>query len=301
MEVLFLVRNEHFIRSIVIGVLVLLLACAAAFGIALATSSRMIELSGVQGTAALWKELTDKIDDLEEKLQTPGDTPEQPNQSPLFGKKIIYDGDSIAESRDNNGGGYPALIAKLTGGTYQNFAHGGAHLTSAEGRHSVVDNLPNLPADGDLYCFEGGINDFWGNVPLGTCAPADYTGTLDTGTICGAMETIFRYCLEKAPGKPVCFVIVHKVQNTAYGKNANGDTFTDYRNAMVAVCQKYSIPYYDAFMESGLNGWNPVQSDLFLNANVDAKGDGIHPNEEGYKRYYVPQLIALFERIMPIA
>jgi len=226
-------------------------------------------------------------------------------QSPLTGKKIVYDGDSIAESRlsyANNGGGYAKLIADAIGGTYQNFAVGGARLTtkpSDKTYHSVVDNVGNLPTDGDLYCFEGGINDFWTPKNLGTFSKTDFTGTLDTNTICGALETIFRYALTNFVGKPICFVITHKIQSTAYVANGNGDTFEDYRNAMVGICQKYSIPYYDAFSESGLNGWNSVQNNAYLTANTDGTGDGCHPNEEGYKRYYVPQLIALFERIMP--
>ena len=69
---------------------------------------------------------------------------------------------------------------------------------------------------------------------------------------------------------------------------------------MVGICEKYSIPYYDAFSESGLNGWNTVQNNAYLTGNADGTADGIHPNAEGYKRYYVPQLIRLFERIMPV-
>ena len=68
---------------------------------------------------------------------------------------------------------------------------------------------------------------------------------------------------------------------------------------MVSVCEKYSIPYYDAFNESGLNGWNATQNHNFMLFNDKGDHDGCHPNEEGYKRYYVPQLISLFERIMP--
>ena len=197
--------------------------------------------------------------------------------------------------------GYAALIATQTGSTYENCAVGGAHLCSNNETHSVVDNLENLPRDGDLYCFEGGINDYWANTPLGSCSASDYTGKVNTKTVCGAMETIFRYCLENFPGKPVCFVIVHKVQNTAVEKNANGDTFADYRKAMIAVCNKYSIPYYDAFYESGLHGWNQTQSTQFLTGNSAGEGDGIHPNLEGYKRYYVPQLLDLFHKIIPIS
>ena len=228
------------------------------------------------------------------------------SNSPLKGKKIVYDGDSICESRTgnsaNNGGGYAKLISENTGCVYVNQAVSGARLTSAVNGatyHSVVDNLTNLPTDGDLYCFEGGINDYWTPKTLGTFSKTDFTGTLDTNTICGALERIFRYALNTFVGKPICFVITHKIQNTAYRENSNGDTFEDYRNAMVGICEKYSIPYYDAFTNSGLNGWNSIQNTAFLTGNADSTPDGCHPNVEGYKRYYVPQLISLFESIIP--
>ncbi len=217
-------------------------------------------------------------------------------ESVLKGKTIVYDGDSICFG-SSNGGGYAKIIAEQTGGFYINRAHGGASLmTRNDGGHSVVDNISTLPENGDLYCFEGGINDWWSNekAVLGTFDKTDFDGELDTTTVCGALETIFRYALEHFVGKPVCFVITHKIQGTAYAENPNGDTFEDYRNAMVGICNKYSIPYYDAFNESGLNGWNTVQKNNFFD-----EADGIHPNEEGYKRYYVPQLISLFEKIMP--
>lgn len=222
--------------------------------------------------------------------------------SPLHGKKIVYDGDSIAESRTNNGGGYAKLIADLTGGTCINQAQGGAHLCSGvANRHCIADNLANLPANGDLYCFQGGINDYWGNAPLGTYSMSNVSDTVDPTTVCGALETIFRYALNHFPGKPVCFVITHKIQNASYTANTAGNTFQDYRDAMVGICEKYSIPYFDAFSESGLNGWNETQNNLYLTANSTGTADGCHPNEEGYKRYYVPQLMALFSRILPVS
>ena len=52
-------------------------------------------------------------------------------------------------------------------------------------------------------------------------------------------------------------------------------------------------------LESGLNGWNSLQSNAFLTGNANSTADGCHPNTEGYRRYYVPQLISLFERILP--
>ncbi len=240
-------------------------------------------------------------------------------ESSLYGKKIVYDGDSICIGT-YGGGGYAKLIADKVGGSYINQAVGGARLQTQEGSsgnfHSIVDNLTNLPTDGDLYCFEGGINDYWTKGILGTYdyenfgITVDESGVvvgydeldtdLDLTTVCGALEKIFRYALRTFVGKPICFIITHKIQRTAYNANSNGDTFKDYHDAMVGICEKYSIPYYDAFNESGLNGWNLSQNNAFLTGNSKNEPDGCHPNEEGYKRYYVPQLISLFESIMPI-
>ena len=205
----------------------------------------------------------------------------------LRGKKIVYDGDSIfAYSRHAN------PIAQITGSTYENHAVSSAWISATTEKHSVVNNLTNLPVDGDLYCFEGGINDFWNDVPIGTVS-SSYTGALDTATLCGAMESIFRYAQNNFAGKPICFVIVHKISNTATSKNNNGVSFTDFHDAMVKVCEKYSVPYYDAFLHSGLN----VNAEAHKTAYCP---DLVHPNTEGHKRYYVPQLIALFRTIMPM-
>jgi lysophospholipase L1-like esterase len=267
-------------------------------------SNRTVEIFSLQNSLSLVGELSSRVSKIEKtmdivtEIQTDTEA-EITNSGVLEGKKIVYDGDSICLGYNANGG-YPELIAKLTGCTYENYAAGGGRLCSNSQRHSVVDNLENLSKDADLYCFEGGINDYWDNTPIGEFDPDDYSGEYDTETICGALETIFTHCLEGYPGKPVCFVITHKIQKTATSKNANGDTFADYRNAMIGVCQKYSVPYYDAFSESGLNGWNETQNEHFLTGNSQNTADGCHPNEEGYARYYVPQLIDLFQKIMPV-
>lgn len=245
---------------------------------------------------------TEPIDEIDKVIGIPvgtstaKSTPSVTTTSVLEGKKIVYDGDGIAEGRSDNGGSYAKIIADLVSGTYINQAVGDARLTSAGNivaHHSIVDNIINLPTDADLYCFEGGINDYWNNISLGTFSKSNYTDSLDIGTVCGALEYIFRFALNTFVGKPICFVITHKIQSTAYSTNLIGYTFEDYRNAMIDICQKYSIPYYDAFLESGLNGWNAIQNNEYFTSV-----DGIHPNEEGYKRYYVPQLITLFEKII---
>lgn len=239
----------------------------------------------------------------------------------LNGKKIIYDGDSICEAAPRNNGAYSAQISQLTGSTAVNLAVGGGTLASQKERplnqwggkhHSLVDSLDALPKDGDLYCFEGGVNDYWQNFELGSFDPDNYTGDLDVNTVSGALEYIFRYSLNEFLGKPICFVIAHRISEYSNGvRTADLGTkknlanfpydFNACHDRLVEICKKYSIPYYDAYLESGLNGWNELQNNTFLTAGncAPGKGDGCHPNAEAYRRYYVPQLISLFEKIMP--
>lgn len=229
----------------------------------------------------------------------------------LYGKKIAYNGDSIAESRLQdtnayNGGAYAKMIADLTGGTYENRAVSGGILASAPGdsgstpSRCVVSDVTNMTDDADLICFEGGINDYWRDVPLGDYSESDYSSTLDTTTVCGALESIFRQATAKWVGKPIVFVIVHKIKSTVYVANSVGYTFAQAREKMIGICKKYAISYYDAFAESGLNAYNDIQNTTFLTSNSEGTPDGCHPNEAAYKRYYVPQLIALFESMMPM-
>ena len=73
----------------------------------------------------------------------------------------------------------------------------------------------------------------------------------------------------------------------------------DVHDKLVGICKKYAIPYYDAFENSGLNAYDNVQNTNFLTSNSSGTPDGCHPNAEGYKKYYVPQLLALFNSLMP--
>lgn len=234
-------------------------------------------------------------------------------ESNLYNKFISYNGDSICEGRYNgtnaNGGAYPNLISRITGSRAENRAIGGGILASAVGdggqtpERCVVNDIINMSEDADVVCIEGGYNDYARDVPLGTMtAESDLTGTVDTTTICGALESIFRQAKVKWLGKPIVFVIVHKVQNSWYTNNTASTpyNFKDVHDACVQICNKYAIPYYDASLYSGLNGHDAGQSSAFLTANATGTADGTHPNEAGYRRYYVPQLIKLFESVMPV-
>lgn len=221
----------------------------------------------------------------------------------IAGKFICYNGDSIAESRfsgfPSNGGGYPYLIAKQTGGTYENKAVSGGTLSVSSAGHHVCETIANMSDNADLVCLEGGINDYWLHVPLGDYSESDFTGDVDNTTVCGALESIFRQAINKWVGVPIVFVIVHKITTTAWTVNNAGYTFAQEREKLIGICKKYSIPFVDMWAEGGLNAYMSVLDNAYLNGGGSVHPDGCHPDVNGYKKYYVSRLIDMFERVIP--
>lgn len=221
--------------------------------------------------------------------------------SRLSGKRIAYNGDSITESRLNtsavsyNGGAYPKLIADLTNSSYNNFAVGGGTLAYRSGGHRICRDIDNMNGNYDAIVFSGGINDYWQNIPLGTYSESDYTSDVDDTTVCGALESIFRQAINKWCGKPIMFVITHKIYHTVYNNNTAGYSFKDLHDAIVGICDKYSIPYYDCYKDGSLNSYMPIMNTTYMTAGASGQPDYTHPNEEAYKRYYVPQVISMIE------
>lgn len=224
------------------------------------------------------------------------------SSSRLSGLTIAYNGDSITESRTNssatsyNGGAYPKIIADLTDSSYANFSVGGGTLAEiSTSGHQVVNDIVNMNGNYDAIVLSGGINDYWKNVPLGSYTEGDYTSDVNITTICGALESIFRQAINKWCGKPIMFVITHKIGGTAFTQNTAGYTFDDVHEKIVGICHKYSIPYYDAYQDSGLNSYIDIMNTTYMTAGVSGRPDHTHPNEEAYKRYYVPQVISMIE------
>lgn len=222
-----------------------------------------------------------------------------PAVSPLANKFICYNGDSLMEGRSSgamdNGGGAPAIICSLTNSSAENRAKSGASISrTTDGRHNVVADIENMSDNTDLICIEGGVNDFWINVPLGKITAAgDFSGALDETTFIGALESVFRQAIAKWEGKPIVYIIPHKIKDAYARSNAGGTSFASFMNGARAVCEKYGIPYVDGEKVFNLNGQLQLHRDLFFCNN-----DGIHPNADGYRRYWVGPMLSLFESLL---
>lgn len=219
----------------------------------------------------------------------------QSQDSILIGKIIAFDGDSICAGAGKIGG-YGKIIAERNGMTYQNLAVGGGTIrtgtysSSGAARHWISESVLNLREDADYIIVEGGVNDDVTGEFLGEFSPY-YTDDFDSSTFYGAMDTLCKNLYERFPGKKVGFIVVHAV----YGWSAARET--EKYVAVTKVLNKWGIPYLDLNKECPPFGLLPSDSHLVKTytkpLDSDAsKGDGWHPNEEGYKKYYCDKIEA---------
>lgn len=222
--------------------------------------------------------------------------------SPLYGKKASYNGDSICNGAgilDESGAlvGRVKSYAWLIGDDYcmtvENLAVSGGTITpgqvNASGgkRHSISATVANMDATADYFIVEGGVNDAAISVPLGTIT-AGYDAELDTTTFCGAFEYMCKKLITRFAGKKVGYIAVHKM-TPKYNSN---DTESSYYHAAKAICEKWGVPFLDLNVQ--VPPLNYIDS---LKTAYTNDGDGWHPNEAGYRAFYVPKIVAWMESL----
>ena len=225
----------------------------------------------------------------------------QKTSNPLYGKKIACTGDSITAATDSvPGNGYADLIAKGNGATVSNHAIWGAVLaqgkTNTDGtpKGCIYDTIAQMPADADVVLMSGGINDadYWNEPSYWGTMTGDYTSALDTKTFAGALEAMCKDALLKWAGKPIIYVIEHKMTNnfnSDYGKH-----FEEVEYPLIKkILEKWGISYVDLYKDM------PSLSfvhDYKKRYSVDNKG--VHPNVEGYLKFYVPRVESEIIRLL---
>lgn len=212
--------------------------------------------------------------------------------SSLANKIGSFIGDSICQGVAN-GGGYAKILADTENLIVENKGIGGGtiakntyYTNGTTPRFWICDNVSTMRVDADYAIFEGGRNDYGVNVPLGVLT-TDYTGVIDDTTFYGALEYMFRQALLRFKEKKIGFIVIHKANAEPYTKNAQGFTMEDYYNAIIKTCKKYSIPVCNLYEESGL-----ITALSDLKTTYTDNADGLHPNDLGYKKYYVPKISA---------
>lgn len=223
----------------------------------------------------------------------PSDLPLPSNveYNPLYRKKLCVDGDSIMFGAGSSGG-FAKIIGENNEMTISNIAVSGGTIASetyfpdkVTKRHWICDTIKNIPSDADYILFDGGVNDSSETANLGAITNG-FSATLDTTTFCGAMESICKWLVINRPTAKIGYVIVHKMAGnytSEYPQSGDKDMYA----SAIKICKKWGIPYID------LNTTVPPLKDVQSLRDVyTANADGWHPNELGYKTYYVPKIEA---------
>jgi lysophospholipase L1-like esterase len=217
--------------------------------------------------------------------------------NPLHLKKISLNGDSICAGAGYTGG-YGKIIADRNNMVYQNIGVGGGTIVgdtyteAGAARHWISRTIENMDADADYAILEGGVNDASLLVTMGAITP-DFKTALDDTTFCGAFESMLKKLVTRFAGKKIGYIAVHKM--TDKYRSDNADDGTSYYWAAKKCCEKWGVPFLD------LNTTVPAFAFFKYNTTDDLKqlmttythnGDGWHPNEEGYKKYYCDKIEA---------
>lgn len=218
-------------------------------------------------------------------------------KSPLFGKKIAGLGDSITYGYiPRNYPGYPGQLASYLirmaeafGATALNYGISGSTLAYHATRNPMSRRFAAMDDDADLIILMGGTNDVRNGIALGTMGDstdATFYGALDV--LAQGLLNKFRYNQGTEIGAKKMLVFMTPIRLFDAGEPDGLDALLpSYCEAVKEVAEKYAIPVFDAYNDSGLTpelfrtlqGTATNYTDLY-NPYVT---DGTHPTQEGHE------------------
>ena len=172
----------------------------------------------------------------------------------------------------------------------------------------------------DILIANGGINDYFHNVRLGTIPIAPVTdeaalNELDAATVMGGLQRLLFYMKTLYPKAKSYFLITHRTfsayPNSTYNylpttKNAAGYTQQDLHDALLTCCKVYDIEvidvYKDSFLDSGLSQFRSdlrYADDPTVTDRDYIDYDGVHPFSRGYIEGYLPLIRSHLDSSFP--
>ena len=228
---------------------------------------------------------------------------EKTMENHLFGKKIVFDGDSIchatSETADKNRG-WAYRVGEKFGMEWYNVGISGGTVTAEMyygenhySRHWVSINIDKIHENHpklDYLIIEGGTNDadLLDKEPerFGEYSLSDYSGNYDDSTFTGALESLFFKALTYYPGIKIGYIVAPKMGRPEIGYGPEYKRRRFFLRA-IEICKKWGVPYIDLWESSPLNPSLKAHFDPELDPDGNrAAGklyiDGQHLTKEGY-------------------
>ena len=216
----------------------------------------------------------------------------QVTASPLYRKIMAATGDSItATVLYRPWAGYAKIIANRYEMQYTSNAIWGATLARniEDSSGCILDTLAEMP-NADYIVLSGGANDCYaikdGRETLGTITTG-YNESFDESTMCGALESMCKTAINKWNTGKILYVITHRILDVY-----NPEYLDETVDKIIEVLRKWGIPYVDLWHDIPSLGF-ASKKNLYTtmgNSEYHGTGDGLHPNYEGYIKYYCPQI-----------
>ena len=215
-----------------------------------------------------------------------------------YNKKIGCLGDSITFGA--GGTSWVTRLKELTGCKYAiNYGVSGTTIETNGTGQSFVERYTNMANDLDLICVWGGVNDHHWTGTAGRPFGNINSPTSETNSFYGALKNLCEGLINKYPGKTIMFITPMKNRGYVAGDktcyawnepNEIGKTLTDYRNAIIEVCDYYSIPVLDLYSCSGIS---PM-----VNSQVnELMPDHLHPNTKGNLEVLAPKIASFMNNL----
>lgn len=197
-------------------------------------------------------------------------------------------GDSITFGQDGTNNGvqlenpYPKLLAEALGfNSYNNMGISGATLCLNDKVVCMTDIITSYTSSADVISVMLGVNDFSRSLPLGTIEDNS------NQSIFGALNKIATHFKTNYPNAFGFFMTPYQMQvgnRNSYTVNSQGYNLEDVANAVKQVAENFGYPVVD----------------MFNNGNFEAEmystqSDGLHPSQQFYIDYTVPQLVEFLE------
>ena len=215
-----------------------------------------------------------------------------------YNKKIGCLGDSITFGA--GGTSWVTRLKELTGCKYAiNYGVSGTTIETNGTGQSFVERYTNMANDLDLICVWGGVNDHHWTGTAGRPFGNINSPTTETNSFYGALKNLCEGLINKYPGKTIMFITPMKNRGyVAGGKtcyawnepNEIGKTLTDYRNAIIEVCDYYSIPVLDLYSCSGISPMVNSQVNVLM-------PDHLHPNTKGNLEVLAPKIASFMNNL----
>lgn len=224
--------------------------------------------------------------------------------TPLSKKSLGNFGDSVAAGDGNAGKGYAEIIAEDYGMVVVDYAMGGATVTkSLNPTNNIVTQVDTAVADTtksfDYILVDGRTNDlnstYTSTFQLGTVTAGKDTTTFayDLATFSGSLEYIFAKLRTRWPNAKILFVSVHNMGSRDVAKQKL------LHDRSVEIADKWSVGLADLY-SPGLIDTTLAENLKYTNPTAEQPaGDKTHPNELGYRNFYVPVILDELLRTAP--